>query len=204
MTTVLPTHPRTGLTALAFGKRGPIWPVMGGAPDDDEKEAKFTQADMDRVIGERLTRERAEVAQKYGDLDALVAKGVELDAIKDRDKTDADRVQDQIADLQTKLAAETEARGKAEMKAATAERTQYGVDKGLPLAIAKKLTGSTDAELDAEIAELEPLFTSTGNGPRPPAPNQHQGQPPGGTNTKPSSVAAGAELYTKSHPKPNA
>lgn len=204
MTTVLPIHPRTGLTALAIGKRGPIWPVAGGAPDDDEKDAKFTQADMDRVIGERLTRERAEVAQKYGDLDALVAKGVELDSIKDRDKTDADRVQDQIADLQTKLAAEAEARSKAEVKAAAAERTQYGVDKGLPLAVAKKLTGSTDAELDAEIAELEPLFAPSGDEPRRPAPNANQGQPPGGKSTKPSSVSAGAELYAKSHPKPTA
>lgn len=27
----LPTHPRTGLQAIGIGKRGPIWPVMGGS-----------------------------------------------------------------------------------------------------------------------------------------------------------------------------
>lgn len=32
---VLPVHPSTGLTAIGMGKRGPIWPVMGGSPDDD-------------------------------------------------------------------------------------------------------------------------------------------------------------------------
>lgn len=29
----LPIHPRTGLQALGVGRRGPIWPVMGGAED---------------------------------------------------------------------------------------------------------------------------------------------------------------------------
>ncbi|WNM66305.1 scaffolding protein [Gordonia phage Culver] len=32
----LPVHPVTGLRALGIGKRGPIWPVIGGAPDDNE------------------------------------------------------------------------------------------------------------------------------------------------------------------------
>ncbi|EUA67401.1 hypothetical protein I540_4056 [Mycobacteroides abscessus subsp. bolletii 1513] len=159
---------------------------MAGASSDHDQDngdkgsgdAKFTQADVERIIGERLTRERAEVANKYGDLDVLKSSHTELQAIKDRDKTDADKVQDQIADLQTKLAAEAEARTKAEAKAAAAERTQYGVDKGLPLALAKKLVGTTDAELDAEINELKPFVATTDGGPRPPAPNQHQGQPP--------------------------
>ncbi len=203
--TVLPIHPRTQLTALDIGKRGPIWPVMGGAPDpdDDNKPETFTQADVDRIIGERLTRQRSEIASKYGDLDTLLASHAELAAAKDEAKSPDVKLQEQINDLQSKFAAEVEARVKAEAKAAVAERTQYGVDKGLPLAIAKKLTGSSDGELDAEIAELAPLVTAT-TGPRAPAPNPHQGQPPIGKGTKPSSVSAGAELYTKSRPTPNA
>lgn len=31
----LPKHPVTGLTALGFGKRGPIWPVLGGSGEGD-------------------------------------------------------------------------------------------------------------------------------------------------------------------------
>ena len=31
---VLPIHPLTGVQAIGFTRRGPIWPVMGGAPDD--------------------------------------------------------------------------------------------------------------------------------------------------------------------------
>ena len=34
--TILPVHPRTGLTALGIGKRGPIWPVKGGSEDGGE------------------------------------------------------------------------------------------------------------------------------------------------------------------------
>lgn len=30
----LPFHPTTGLQALEIGRRGPIWPVMGGSEDD--------------------------------------------------------------------------------------------------------------------------------------------------------------------------
>lgn len=37
MSTILPIHPVTGLQALAIGKRGPIWPVIGGAPTEDEQ-----------------------------------------------------------------------------------------------------------------------------------------------------------------------
>jgi hypothetical protein len=30
----LPVHPRTGLQAIGWGLRGPIWPALGGAPDE--------------------------------------------------------------------------------------------------------------------------------------------------------------------------
>ena len=204
--TVLPVHPRTQLTALAIGKRGPIWPIMGGAPDpaDDGKPETFTQADVDRIIGERLTRQRSEIASKYGDLDTLLTSHQELTATKEAAATPDDKLQAQINDLQTKLAAEAEARVKAEATTAEANRTQYGVDKGLPLALAKKLIGADSAALDAEIAELTPHLAPATDASRRPAPNAHQGQPPSGKGSKPSSVSAGAELYAKSHPKPNA
>ena len=35
MTQLLPIHPVTGLRALGFTKRGPIWPVLGGSEDID-------------------------------------------------------------------------------------------------------------------------------------------------------------------------
>lgn len=37
-TELLPVHPITGLTALAVLGDRPVWPVIGGAPDDDEDD----------------------------------------------------------------------------------------------------------------------------------------------------------------------
>lgn len=34
----LPIHPITGLRAIGIGKRGPIWPVLGGSEDDTTTE----------------------------------------------------------------------------------------------------------------------------------------------------------------------
>lgn len=48
----LPIHPRTGLTALGLRRNGvPIWPVKGGAPDDDDgdgDDSDDTESDGDR------------------------------------------------------------------------------------------------------------------------------------------------------------
>lgn len=40
MNITLPIHPRTGLQAIGIGKRGPIWPVAGGAPTDEEQRER--------------------------------------------------------------------------------------------------------------------------------------------------------------------
>lgn len=54
----LPRHPRTGLLALGFTRRGPVWPVLGGStppepPAGDpaaDAGKTFTQADLDRIV----------------------------------------------------------------------------------------------------------------------------------------------------------
>lgn len=33
----LPAHPETGLRALGMTSRGPVWPILGGAVDEDPK-----------------------------------------------------------------------------------------------------------------------------------------------------------------------
>lgn len=42
----LPTHPRTGMTAIGWRRNGePIWPVMGAAEDDDDQDDQGGQDD---------------------------------------------------------------------------------------------------------------------------------------------------------------
>lgn len=36
---VLPVHPRTGLRAVGWSRRGPIWPILGAAEDDGSEDA---------------------------------------------------------------------------------------------------------------------------------------------------------------------
>lgn len=83
----------------------------------------------------------------------------------------------QLAELQSKLDGEIAARKQAEQAAQAATlaqlRSDRAVAKGLPAALAKKLTGTTAADLDTEIDELLPLL-ATGGGVRP---NPQQGNP---------------------------
>jgi hypothetical protein len=71
-------HPRTGepLRAVGYTRRGPIWPVLGGNGEDDggddgndgggndagsranDWKPPASQADLDRIIQQRLDRER--------------------------------------------------------------------------------------------------------------------------------------------------
>lgn len=118
-----------------------------GAAAGGDQGKTFTQADVDRVVEQRLTRERA----KFGDYDALKQKAAKFDELDAANKSEMERLQEQ-------LAAEQTARTTAETKAAAAERTQFGIDKGLPSALAKKLTGQTPEELEAEIEELRPFI----------------------------------------------
>lgn len=95
----LPIHPRTGLRAIDVLPRSGriVWPVLGGSGDGDggtgdggqgqgggdggqtgEGEGKtFTQADLDRVVAERLARERSKFAD-YKDLKDKASKFDEL------------------------------------------------------------------------------------------------------------------------------
>jgi hypothetical protein len=100
--------------------------------------------------------------------------------------------QQKLNELQARLDGEVAARQEADKKAAAAERSQYGIDKGLPPALAKKLTGATPEELDAEINELLPHLGAAGPRPNPQQGNPSQGR--GGT------LDAGRELF-KQHNK---
>lgn len=132
----------------------------GGAPDVTETQTdtqtqqdqgsadqskSFTQADVDRIVGQRLARER----EQYADYDQLKESAAELAKIRDGEKTELQRFQDE-------LAAEREARVSAESAAASMKRTQYGLSKGLPMELAEMLTAADDEGLDAQIEKLLP------------------------------------------------
>lgn len=216
----LPLHPVTGLRALGYTSRGPVWPALGGSEDEGHPaggsgkpadEAKFTQADLNTKIDSRLARERAEVLKKLGvdDLDAAVAGLADLAKREQATKTAEQQAADKV------VAAEQRATA-AEARANALERTQHGLEAGLPLALAKRLTTdpADEAAFKAEVAELLPFAKAAGGsegdgenegtgaeGKGKPAPTGTQGRQEGGGSTKLSTVASGEELYKQLHPQ---
>ena len=68
----------------------------GGEQSGGEETRVFTQAELDRIIQERLARER----QKYGDDDDLKKAKDELDALKAEQMSELEKAQKRAADLE--------------------------------------------------------------------------------------------------------
>lgn len=96
-----------------------------------------SQADLDKIIGARVAREK----KNYADYDALKAKAEKFDAAQDAAKTEAQKLQDRL----------TEAEARAAQAETKAMRAEVARDKGVP---ASALHGATREELEACADEL--------------------------------------------------
>lgn len=107
----LPIHPFTGMQAIGWTRRGPVWPVMGGAEDGgsgseggaeggevagagksaDAGGTGWTpptdQAALDKIIESRLARERA----KFPNYEELKTKADQHDALLEELSSDAEK-----------------------------------------------------------------------------------------------------------------
>jgi hypothetical protein len=215
----LPLHPLTGVRAIGFTRRGPVWPVRGGsdpaptpppavppaptppptpspAPADPAYTPPQTQADLDRLIGERLARDRRDRAD-YDDLKA--------DAEKWRTHKDATATPDEKARETAWAEARAEERAaltpelvRAEFRAAAkgilSDQQRDALLEDLDLAKYLTAAGAVDvAKVEAKVTALAPTeprrvrFPDLGQGPRP-------------GSVQPG-VAAGRDLYAQSRPK---
>lgn len=106
----LPRHPRTGLRALGFTSRGPVWPALGGstppepppAGDPDQPEKTFSQAELDRIVQrEKAGAARSAASQLAESLGMSVEDAKQLlgehAALLDAQKTQAQRDADALA-----------------------------------------------------------------------------------------------------------
>lgn len=106
--------------------------------DDDTGSAgkTFTQAEVDKIVRDRVARERAKYAD-YDDLKAAAAEG-------DKNKTQLDKLSEQLGQLTSR----------AEKAEAAQLRAKVIADKKIPASLAKRLQGSTEEELTADADEL--------------------------------------------------
>lgn len=118
-------------TEAATGAEGITAPESGREPGNTATEPArtFSQAEVDAIIGDRLTRERA----KYADYEDLKKKA----ATAEKSEKDLQTEKDRAADLQTKLDALQK-----ELDARNA-RDKVSAETGVPAAI---LTGQTVEE----------------------------------------------------------
>ena len=183
-------HPRTGqpLQALGFTRRGQaIWPVMGAAdpPADPPKPPQ------DEQLGDGGKKALAEERKARQTAERELARYRKAE----QDKADAEKTELQKAS-ETAAAAET----RATEAEARALRLEVAAAKGLPLAMAKRLQGTTRDELEADADELlaaVPPKTAGDPPARPgPKPDPSQGAR-GEPKTRPTSLGAAVAAALK-------
>jgi hypothetical protein len=130
-------------------------PTTPPAPTPDEGRT-FTQADVDKIVADRIARERA----KFSDYDDLKTKAGRLDELETASKSEAEKAAQRAADAEKKWQ-DAEAR---------ALRLEVATSKGLSAAQAKRLTGSSREELEADADELLDTFKPPTEEPKPAPP----------------------------------
>lgn len=149
-------------------------PAEQGQQPEQQPEAKpqgehqFTpitsQADLDRIIGERIARERG----KYADYADLKAKAGKFDEIEEKNKTELQKLQERAE----------RAERERDSERLNLAKQQAAMKAGLPAEMAARLSGTTPEELAADATELAKLITPQPRGPRPTgAQSGDQGKP---------------------------
>lgn len=115
-------------------------------------EKTFTQADLDRIVAERLQRERA----KYPDYDVLKDKAAKFDAVEEASKTELQKATDRANKLQTEL---------DEIKKANEIRNirdKVARETGLPVDMMEFITGSDEETCMAQAKKLAERVKASG------------------------------------------
>lgn len=161
-----------------------------------------SQADLDRIISDRLARQRAQ----FADYDELKAKAAQVDALEAASRTDLERAVE-AAKSETKQEVAKAANARlvaAEARALAAEakfrNPRIAVGSIDLTGVSVDENGSVDAEaIKVELkrlAESDPYLVDDGK----PAPRHDKSQG-GGRITEASSVARGREAYEEERRK---
>lgn len=175
----------------------PTNPTGGGAGGGSEYKAPESQEELNRIIADRLSRER----DKFKDYDALKEKAGKYDAAQSNGAGGAGQGGDVTAQLQQfeqrVTAAETTAQQTQQTLAETqAElaRKDVALTKGIAAAQLPLLTASTPEELEKQADAI--LALTRGNGVIP-------GQGGSGSGDSKTGLDAGRAEWEKRHPKKN-
>jgi hypothetical protein len=121
-------------------------PATGDKPADDLGEPGKKALEQERKARRDAERQLRE-------------QGEQLKALQDKDKSDSERLTEKITQLEKDLATAT----------ARADRYEVALDKGLDMTRAKRLTGTTREELEADADELQTWQAGTTEKPGVPS-----------------------------------
>lgn len=121
-------------------------------------ERTFTQAEVDKIVGDRLQRDR----KNYADYEDLKAKAAKYDELEEANKTELEKANEQVKSLQTELDA---------MKSAEKVRgirEKVAKEMNIP---ANLLTGDTEEsckeQAEAIQAYAKPAYPNVNDGGEP-------------------------------------
>jgi len=121
------------------------------ADNDTQQQKTFTQEELERILSERLKRER----EKYKDYDELKKAAEELKKIKESQMSEQEKLQMRLAEIEReKLEREREL---AELKTALVKQKVL-TELGLPLSLADRIFGETEEEIRQDAEELKKLL----------------------------------------------
>lgn len=136
---------------LPFQMRNARWVEGEGEGDGGGKSQSFTQEDVDRIVADRLKRERDKITAQYADYDDLKAKA-----------EGAKTAEDRIAELESKYQAAETARLRSDVAAAhgisAEDRDLFltGTDKDTLTKQAERLAGkASERKKNSNLAPRE-------------------------------------------------
>lgn len=132
--------------------------TQSSAAGEQQTERTFTQAEVNNIVADRLSRERT----KYADYDDLKAKAAQFDAAQESGKTELQKANEKAAKLQQQLDALNSANTLREVRAKVSAAT------GVP---ADLLSGDTEeactAQAQAILKFAKPGYPSVRDGGDP-------------------------------------
>jgi hypothetical protein len=126
----------------------------GGAGDGggSGSSGTFTQADIDRIVTNRLNQQRAQLSKQYEGFDDLKTKAAEFDKLTEAQKTEAQKAADRAEAAEKAAATATQRAVRAEVKAIATGEFADPNDAHLYLGDLSKFIGK-DGEIDSSAIE---------------------------------------------------
>lgn len=122
----------------------PVVPVVEPTPPaGNQGEKTFTQADMNAAIAERLGREG---------IKELKAKAAELDVLRQSQMTEIEKAKNETVRVSQELAVKNQQLAEIEIQRKKEELLEA---EGLERSWAKRILGTTDEEIQADISSLK-------------------------------------------------